>query len=331
MNRPNLERFVNAIASDLEEGGFREVTGTTLRRNLSTAVQAAMPMLNGGFNGLASQRLPQVPPHDGWLVLHGTDGSAQVGGYNEVTLRSYAVDSLSAQPSPGGQDALLASLVARWRKDAEEIGASNNTLCQKIANCTMRHAAELQAALAARQPVSAEDWSRSMAEKEAGQYVGAGAHGICDEPAARQPVGEPLWCMHILGPDDVHAAPSKAHAEKAAAALNAFHAAREEQSEHDPKVEAVVAPWPHSAESHAESVADFIPGWLLPRWQVEAIQTDATPTAQAVVLERYDAGLLSDVGGGDTAWWLDYLRSELARAHDHYQHQVNPAKEAGHG
>ncbi len=102
--------------------------------------------------------------------------------------------------------------------------------------------------------------------------------------AARQPVGEPLWCMHILGPDDVHAAPSKAHAEKAAAALNAFHAAREEQSEHDPKVEAVVAPWPHSAESHAESVADFIPGWLLPRWQVEAIQTDATPTAQAVDL-----------------------------------------------
>lgn len=61
--------------------------------------------------------------------------------------------ALSAQPSPGGQDALLASLVARWRKDADEIGASNNTLCKKVANCTMRHAAELQAALAARQPV----------------------------------------------------------------------------------------------------------------------------------------------------------------------------------
>ncbi len=57
----------------------------------------------------------------------------------------------------------------------------------------------------------------------------------------------------------------------------------------------------------------------------------AAPSAQAIFLERYDAGLLSDVGGGDTAWWLNYLRSELARAHDHYQHQVNPAKEAGHG
>jgi len=100
--------------------------------------------------------------------------------------------------------------------------------------------------------------------------------------AARQPTGQgPLWCMHILGPDDVHAAPSKAHAEKAAAALNAFHAARQEQSEQDPKIEAVATLWPHSAESHAESVAAFIPGWMLPQWQVEAIRTNAPP-ARAV-------------------------------------------------
>lgn len=63
-------------------------------------------------------------------------------------------DGLQVQSSPGGQDALLESLVARWRKDADLIGASNNTLCQKVANCTMRHAAELQAALVARQPVA---------------------------------------------------------------------------------------------------------------------------------------------------------------------------------
>lgn len=53
-------------------------------------------------------------------------------------------------------DALLESLVTRWRKDADEVGASYDTLCQKIANCTMRHAAELQAVLAARQPVGQE-------------------------------------------------------------------------------------------------------------------------------------------------------------------------------
>ncbi len=49
-------------------------------------------------------------------------------------------------------DGLLESLVARWRKDADEAGTSDNMLCQKIANCTMRHAAELQAVIAARQP-----------------------------------------------------------------------------------------------------------------------------------------------------------------------------------
>lgn len=81
--------------------------------------------------------------------------------------------ALSAQPSPGGQDALLESLVARWRKDADEIGASNNTLCQKIANCTMRHAAELQAALAARQPVCAT--VKDSLTVGGGQAVGAPA------------------------------------------------------------------------------------------------------------------------------------------------------------
>lgn len=69
-------------------------------------------------------------------------------------LRRVLDAALSAQASPGGQgDALLESLVARWRNHAEEIGVSDNLLCQKIANCTMRHAAELQAVLAARQPV----------------------------------------------------------------------------------------------------------------------------------------------------------------------------------
>ncbi len=130
----------------------------------------------------------------------------------------------------------------------------------------------------------ADDNAIDTAKLSDGEYLADDAYhawlGWQAALAARQPVGEPLWCMHILGPDDVHAAPSKAHAEKAAAALNAFHAARAGQSEHDPMVEAVVAPWPHSVESHAESVADFIPAWMLPRWQVEAIQNNATPPAQ---------------------------------------------------
>lgn len=33
---------------------------------------------------------------------------------------------------------------------------------------------------------------------------------------------------------------------------------------------------------------------------------------------RYDAGLLSDFGGGNVEWWQDYIRAELERAHDFY-------------
>lgn len=48
MNTERTEKFVNAIACDLEEGGFRQVSGTTLRRTLATAVTAALPLLEAG-------------------------------------------------------------------------------------------------------------------------------------------------------------------------------------------------------------------------------------------------------------------------------------------
>jgi len=35
----------------------------------------------------------------------------------------------------------------------------------------------------------------------------------------------------------------------------------------------------------------------------------------------YDAGLLGDFGGGNVEWWQDYIRAELARAHDFYASQ----------
>ena len=39
-------------------------------------------------------------------------------------------------------------------------------------------------------------------------------------------------------------------------------------------------------------------------------------------MDRYDAGLLNDYGGGNVGWWQDYIRAELERAHDHYQEQL---------
>ncbi|MCW2276331.1 hypothetical protein GJ654_18585 [Rhodoblastus acidophilus] len=40
-------------------------------------------------------------------------------------------------------------------------------------------------------------------------------------------------------------------------------------------------------------------------------------------LASYDAGLLSDYGGGNVEWWQDYMRAELGCAHDFYEAQLS--------
>lgn len=72
--------------------------------------------------------------------------------------------------------------------------------------------------------------------------------------AAPQPAPE-LWCMHVLGPDDVHPAPSKAAAEAAAERFNAHFGPI--AAEKEVMCKAVVALWPHSPESHAASLAEW--------------------------------------------------------------------------
>ena len=56
----------------------------------------------------------------------------------------------------------------------------------------------------------------------------------------------------------------------------------------------------------------------------EYIRADlAAPSAPAGVegLVDYDAGLLNDWGGGNTKWWMDYLRAEIGRANDFWRDQ----------
>jgi hypothetical protein len=65
----------------------------------------------------------------------------------------------------------------------------------------------------------------------------------------------------------------------------------------------------------------------------QELEQAAPPAAQAepMALEPYDAGLLSDFGGGNVEWWQDYIRAELGRAHEFYQSQVaapTPAAQA---
>jgi len=45
-------------------------------------------------------------------------------------------------------------------------------------------------------------------------------------------------------------------------------------------------------------------------------------------LERYEAGLLSDYGGGNVEWWHDYIRAELDHAHYYYQSQMSSSDDS---
>jgi len=71
-----------------------------------------------------------------------------------------------------------------------------------------------------------------------------------------------LWCVHIIGPDDLLAAPSHDAAAVYARELNKFHHARVPWP-NDILCFAYAAPWPGSKTSHAEDLknwpADFDP------------------------------------------------------------------------
>ena len=66
-----------------------------------------------------------------------------------------------------------------------------------------------------------------------------------------------LWGVHVLGPDDVHAAPSHEAAAVHAHEMNkALHG--KVGAPDDVLCFAYAAPWPHSRDSHAESVKNWL-------------------------------------------------------------------------
>lgn len=74
-----------------------------------------------------------------------------------------------------------------------------------------------------------------------------------DTPATTE-----LWCVHIIGPDDVIAYPDRAAAEREVAIINTALQRRlcgREADENWPTLYATVAPWPHDAQSHAADLA----------------------------------------------------------------------------
>ena len=100
MNTERTEKFVNAIACDLEEGGFRQVSGTTLRRTLATAVTAALPLLaDTGIPTsqpaeLAEQQGVSLPPFPRTYYDAFGDGSEPL--YTGKQMQDYARAALAA-------------------------------------------------------------------------------------------------------------------------------------------------------------------------------------------------------------------------------------------
>lgn len=73
-------------------------------------------------------------------------------------------------------------------------------------------------------------------------------------------------------------------------------------------------------KADADEIADLEKAYAL--LFAENAKWRALAEAAPAELEAYDAGLLSDFGGGNVEWWQDYIRAELGRAHDFYQSQL---------
>ncbi|MGE8367018.1 hypothetical protein [Cupriavidus sp.] len=62
-----------------------------------------------------------------------------------------------------------------------------------------------------------------------------------------------LWAIHVEGPDDIIAVPSRDAAEREAVLLNQQFASVP-KSKHAPVARAVVIEWPYTAAGHAQSL-----------------------------------------------------------------------------
>jgi hypothetical protein len=82
-----------------------------------------------------------------------------------------------------------------------------------------------------------------------------------DGPAAHWcrplPAETKLWGVHVSGPDDLHAAPSREEAAAAAERFNTWFSNRADKHPFDPQVHASVTEWPYGEREHALSVQDW--------------------------------------------------------------------------
>lgn len=111
MNTERTEKFVNAIACDLEEGGFRQVSGTTLRRSLTEAVARALQQ--AGPAELAEQQ--------GEVILHALADAYSAGAEGMQFGGLARLKALAGTPS------------SRWSADGQPDPHGDRYACERAA------------------------------------------------------------------------------------------------------------------------------------------------------------------------------------------------------
>ncbi|WP_102789476.1 hypothetical protein [Stenotrophomonas bentonitica] len=120
MNTERTEKFVNAIACDLEEGGFRQVSGTTLRRTLATAVSAALPLL--ADTGIPASQPAELAEQQG---VSGEWGGSEY--YRRLLLKAVEMLTqislrLGLEPNSDGVEPMLAAIDALAATGKQQVG-----------------------------------------------------------------------------------------------------------------------------------------------------------------------------------------------------------------
>lgn len=122
---------------------------------------------------------------------------------------------------------------------------------------------------------------------------------------------------------------SRAHAEKAAQKINDWFA-KQPKDANSPKLEAVAAPWPGGAASHAAGVESFITEYLLPQGAVAGhLLVEALQTAEAALADIGDA----DREDGDDLEWAEGRAAQalpvVRHALGQTRHLRRPAMDVG--
>ena len=122
-------------------------------------------------------------------------------------------------------------------------------------------------------------------------------------------MGEKLWCVHTIGPDDVNAAPDFDTAEQWASAQNRmmreYTQARGYADDPNwPEVRSVVALWPYDAASHAADLPRSIASFTVPTRGEDARLREALEP----FLKVAEPILHNDRERWDPDEWLDRLK-----------------------